>query len=418
MISTKTKLLGGIFLLLLGLQTIEPTPMIADELPVIEGVSKDDISRFEITQLGQKIRFEKENGIWMIKAPFVAKADQSRVKALLLQFRKSISMDVMLERGEEDRYGLDASHSIVMEVWTTASQDPVISFTLGNDAAAGSTFVRLSKSDQVYRARIGGRHRYDFPHEQWKNQVLFDFSLQELQKLEIVTESLQYTLYKEENRWQLDPNPGWVLDQNKTQKVLTRLGTLRIGRIYPEPLPKVDATLRFVGEFLSKEARLAVDDSVIVEIEGVRYQSAASVLLPLTREPQFLRDKHILQFDPRTALDTIAFVAGEQKITLQQDLSNGFWRVLSPQGMDIDLKQVFFMVNSLAGAEAEDFVVHPQEWKPQFSIVLRMLSGEEEILEIGEREGRTYRARKGAIDCILSKEIVEKILRAFGRGIE
>ena len=265
MISTKTKLLGGIFLLLLGLQTIEPAPMIADALPVIEGVSKDDISRFELTQLGQKIRFEKEIGTWMIKAPFVAKADQSRVKALLLQFRKSISMDVMLERGEEERYGLDASHSIVMEVWTADTKEPTISFTLGNDAAAGSTFVRLSKSDQVYRARIGGRHRYDFPHDQWKNQVLFDFSLQELQQLEVATENLQYTLYKEENRWKMDPHPGWVMDQDKTQKVLTRLGTLRIGRVYPEALPRVDATLRFVGESLSKEARLAVDDSAIVE---------------------------------------------------------------------------------------------------------------------------------------------------------
>ena len=60
--------------------------MIADKMPEIVGVSKDTITRFELTQLGQKLRFEKENGVWMIKAPFEAKADQARVKALLLQF--------------------------------------------------------------------------------------------------------------------------------------------------------------------------------------------------------------------------------------------------------------------------------------------------------------------------------------------
>ena len=126
MIHTKTKILAGIFVLLLGAYSVEPEPMIADEMPEIVGVSKDSITRIELTQLGQKLRFEKENGVWMITAPFEAKADQARVKALLLQFRKKIPMDVMLERGEEKQYGLDASHSIVVELWGSEDR-PMIS---------------------------------------------------------------------------------------------------------------------------------------------------------------------------------------------------------------------------------------------------------------------------------------------------
>ena len=77
----------------------------------------------------------------MIKAPFEAKADQARVKALL-QFRKPIAMDVMLERGEEKQYGLDASHSIVVELWGSEAA-PIISFALGYDGTPsnGLSFI-------------------------------------------------------------------------------------------------------------------------------------------------------------------------------------------------------------------------------------------------------------------------------------
>ena len=175
MIHTKTKALAVVFLMMLGLNGIESQPIERETLPQIEGISNDLMQRFELTQMGQKIRFEKEEGLWMIKAPFEAKADQARVKALLLQFRKPISMDVMLERGEEKQYGLDASNSIVVEIWSKENE-PIISFALGKDGTPGSSFVRLSNDDAVYRARISGRRRYDFPHTEWKNQLIFDFA--------------------------------------------------------------------------------------------------------------------------------------------------------------------------------------------------------------------------------------------------
>ena len=138
MIQNKTKFLGIIFLLLLGLNTFEPKSMVASSLPQIEGISKNTIQHFELTQLGQKIRFEKQDDVWMITAPFSAKADQARVNALLLQFRKPIIMDALLERGEEKQYGLDASNSIVVEVWSDQST-PIISFSIGFDGSPGSS---------------------------------------------------------------------------------------------------------------------------------------------------------------------------------------------------------------------------------------------------------------------------------------
>ena len=211
MIHTKTKALAVVFVMMLGLNGIESQPIEREALPQIEGISKDLMQRFELTQMGQKIRFEKQEGVWMIKAPFEAKADQARVKALLLQFRKPISMDVMLERGEEKQYGLDASNSIVVEIWSDGSE-PIISFALGKDGTPGSSFVRLSNDDAVYRARVGGRRRYDFPHAEWKNQLIFDFAEPIVQKLEIQSAALKYSLERQEGVWTMAPKPNWNWD--------------------------------------------------------------------------------------------------------------------------------------------------------------------------------------------------------------
>ena len=35
-------------------------------------------------------------------------------------------------------------------------------------------------------------------------------------------------------------------------------------------------------------------------------------------------------------------------IIIQQDLSNGFWKVLQPSNVDLEMRDAFFMVNTLS----------------------------------------------------------------------
>ena len=418
MIHTKTKILTGVLVLLLGAYSIEPEPMIAEEMPEIQGISKDSITRFELTQLGQKLRFERINGIWMIKAPFEAKADQARVKAMLLQFRKPISMDVMLERGEEKQYGLDASHSIVVELWGAELQ-PIISFALGYDGTPSSSFVRLSGDDAVYRARIGGRHRFDYPHSEWKNQLIFDFQEPEITGLDVRSEALQYSLKKESGTWTMEPNPGWELDQEKIKNLMSRLGALRIGRVQQEPVIDTDLALRLsFAERAQQNARVVLGEYAQIAVGENQYQASISVFSPLARNPSLLRDKRILRFNSRTELDTITYRGDEQEIVLQQDLSNGFWRVLRPSGMGIDLKSVFYMVNTLSQADVQDFVDHEEGWEPSISLELRMLNGSSAILQIGKKTSNGVPAQLKGRQFILETKLVEKIYRAFSQEIK
>ena len=418
MIHTKTKLLAGVLVLMLGAYSIEPEPMIADEMPEIVGVSKDSITRFELTQLGQKLRFEKENGVWMIKAPFEAKADQARVKALLLQFRKPIPMDVMLERGEEKQYGLDASHSIVVELWGSEER-PMISFALGYDGTPSSSFVRLSGDNAVYRARIGGRHRFDYPHAQWKNQLIFDFQEPEVSQLDVKSQAVQYAIKKQLGEWVMDPDPGWKLDQDKTKTLMSRLGSLRIGRIQKEPLTQVNLALRVsFPERPQLDAQVGLGEYAQVAIGEEVYQTSISMFTSLARNPSLLRDKRILRFNSRTELDTITYRGTQQEIVLQQDLSNGFWRVLRPTGMGIDLKSVFYMVNTISQADVLDFVQHEEGWTSVISLELRMLNGSTSVLQIGEATPKGVPAQLGNKQFMLDVKLVEKIYRAFSQEMK
>ena len=418
MIHTKTKILAGMLVVMLGAYSIDPEPMIADEMPEIVGVSKDSITRFELTQLGQKLRFERENDVWMIKAPFEAKADQARVKALLLQFRKPIIMDVMLERGEEKQYGLDASHSIVVELWS-GEERPIISFALGYDGTPSSSFVRLSGDNAVYRARIGGRHRFDYPHAQWKNQLIFDFQETEISQLDVKSRAVEYSIKKELGEWKMEPDPGWKLDQDKTKTLMSRLGSLRIGRVQKDPLSQVNVALRM--SFTDRpqvEAQVGLGEYAQVAIGEDIYQTSISMFASLASNPSLLRDKRILRFNSRTELDTITYRDSQQEIVLQQDLSNGFWRVIRPTGMGIDLKSVFYMVNTLSQADVLDFVQHEEGWTSTTSLELRMLNGVVAVLKLGSKTPSGVPAQLGTKQFMLDIKLVEKIYRAFSQEMK
>ena len=98
-LATKTKSLALIALLLGGLNWFDLGMASRDlqSLPELKAMTKDEILRFEITNQQGKIALEKEGESWMIRSPIQAKADQARVKSLLLNFRKSISMPISCE---------------------------------------------------------------------------------------------------------------------------------------------------------------------------------------------------------------------------------------------------------------------------------------------------------------------------------
>ena len=65
----------------------------------------------------------------------------------------------------------------------------------------------------------------------------------------------------------------------------------------------------------------------------------------------------------KEAIDRISYTSTSKKevIELQQDLSNGFWTVLRPSQKSIDMRKIFFMVNTLLSLEAVGVVEEPTQ---------------------------------------------------------
>ena len=459
----KTLVLAVVALLLLALNLIDQgtSARLNERLPQIVALQKDAVRRIEISTAVDKtviesVATEAEAGVdagrrWKITAPIQADADQVAVQALLANFRKEVPLDVKVDLGNLDDYGLDAGTGIVVEIWTEADgAAPSLSLTVGQDAPGGSTFVRLSGDEAVYRARVGGRHRFDKSSVEWRNRVLLDFD--KAFAIGILVESdgsvLSHLVRGPSpgvdadslplpGPWRLEPDPGYPTDALLADAIAQGLGLMRAGELmgadfdggFTSPLAVITVTLADGTERVLEVGSRESGGARFVRVNGQPdvYRVAASTIDQALLPAQELRDKTLFAFE-RQAVDTLALKDGAGIVLLQQDLSNGLWNVIEPPNVDVDVKLVFFAVNTLATLRSDEIasgVSFAQAGleDPSNRIVVHFLDGHDEVLDIGHRvadeRGRTlYFARVGGKDTVhlLREATVVKLRQGFGRG--
>ena len=382
-IQRKTIVLFVIALLLLGLNFLseEGLAPLPNKLPQIPAMTKDQITRIELTSMGEKVALERDSNGWRILSPITARADQARINALLLNFRKPISMDIAVDEQNSDKYGLDSNNGIIVDVWTEGIS-PKASFTIGFDAKQGGSFIRLSGDESVYRASMGGRHRYKHTATDWINQVLLDFSENEIQSITVnPSNRAPYQLIKNP-QWTISPAPSWKISGDEIKKKVQQLGRLRIGKRDKEPLSRIDLEMvirKKDGVIQNLKAELAEQAFVQIDDLPERFVLSSQLLTQLVADQEVFRDKRILSFQWQSALDLLQYQDAEQTILIQHDLSNHSWQVIKPLLIDLDMGKVYRMLHQLAVLQAESF---PDEVDDvtmlgdvEFQLQLKMLDG-------------------------------------------
>lgn len=457
----KTMALAVVAALFAGLNLIDrgSAERLSDQLPVLSAVPRSEATRIELSTATNKVVLEAisevsregEMAIWHLVAPIEGDADQIAVRTLLNQFRKDVPLDAKVDAGNLDAYGLDAGNGLVVEIFTDDLSEPDVSFTIGKDAPGGSSFVRLSGDEAIYRARIGGRHRYDKPPAEWRNRVLMGFTESQASALQVKRgEVVQLGLTRlppepaletetpRPGRWVLDPDPGWPTDQDLAQKLLSALGGMRAGEIlgkdfdggWDPPLGTITATLEDgSSRGLIIGSRSAFDGAAFVRRDDspVAYKVSSVPLLAALQPPAAFRERTLFTLG-RGDVDTMSWEQGRQRVLLQQDLANGLWRVIEPDNIDIDMRPVFFMVNTFVELRA-DAVADGVSWAqagldtPTALITARLLTGTEHVLRIG----RSFKTDNGlerwyvgtdASDQVfeLSGKQMTKLRQGFGLG--
>jgi Domain of unknown function (DUF4340) len=427
---------------------------VADELPRLPALEREQVQRIEISTALEKVVLERESGggdkaldggegRWRLRAPSEGEADQVGVRTLLNQFRKETPIDVRVDQGELEKYGLDAGAGIVVELFA-GDREPALSFTVGNDAPGGSSFVRLSGSEAIYRARVGGRQRYQRSAAEWRNRVLLDYAVEDFDAL-TVNQGDQTTLHltreastdaagKATQRYSLEPAPPWAVDQDLAQQLVAGLGRVRGGESlgatfdggFSPPRATIQVRLQDGAERSLEVGSREVDGAAFVRARGEVWRVARSAFSPLLGSADLLRDKTLFAFS-RTEVDTIALRDDSGSVMLQQDLATGLWRVVDPPNMDIDVRLVFQAVQAISALRAEAVAeqVPAQaglEPAPQ-RVIVQFLDGRGTSLDIGGaatlpdgKAARYVRTEGKSQVYLLGQDSVDRILQGFGRG--
>ena len=415
------------------------------EASVIAQINPDHISRIEISSATTKTILERDSltESWAVTAPIEHSADSTRVAHLLAAFRSRIVADVTVDAGNLKEYGLDASGGLVVELWSDATK-PAASFTIGADLTGGSSFVRVSGDDQVYRARVGGRRRYAHSPSGWRNRVVIDRDEADIQGLRIepwngdIIHLLRSVTAEEtgDGAWTLEPDPGWDLNTQQLQALVTRLGKMRAANILDDD---------FDGGFSPPAANVTLMDKDGTEITlaiGRRQESGVAFIrvagrtgvyavshgdiAPFVKGISATSNKTMFKVD-ESEMDRLLFYQRRTKVELARNEATGVWGVASPAGLTIDIADIQFAVRQLTAPRGEEEAGELPDKRtglnrPRMVFEVQRKDGSNEAIFVGRHfknsQGAVFfwvRAQDSKMVYVMSEPTLTRLRTGFGQ---
>ena len=431
LLKTKALIVLAVLCSTVTILDVTPKESSSSSLPVIESLIRTDIEKVALTSMGNTVTLEQQNGKWVQVAPLNGLADMARINSMILNFRNPIQMDVLIETDPEQAgkaYGLDSSNAITVEMWKLGVDDPSISFLVGNDGGQGTSFVRISGDKSVYRANVGGRRRFAHSASAWLNQHIFQLQMSELASVEVDSDSHPVYTLQNGDAWTVvgatDP-----VDVSRLVKALQDMLLVRIGNVATDAQSIGNPWLRLM---LTTKDDIQIPVSVskpegrqtLVEVNGQRYQVPVLPFEHFTTGANYFMDKRVFPIRSRDELDLIRYTTALTDIIIQQDLSNGFWKVLQPSNVDLEMRDAFFMVNTLSTLSAIlDVPSSMVEGKsPKLTLEIRRLQGDVmrlKVFDTYDQEGvQGYLCQVDGMDTafIAIKDDIERIINGFGQA--
>ena len=377
-------------------------PSASDELPTIASVHQADVTRVKLVKGDDTMVFERRGpDSWQMTAPHDYAADRAGVMGVIMPFRKGVPMDVLVEEGSTGDYGLEPPDTIRVEIDTEAGN--AATFYVGNNGAGGTTFVRFADSDAVYRARIGGRHRYDRPPAAWRDHRVLDFSGDLLQSLSITTADGRLGLLREPDigddgtttmgAWRLDDDATFAVDQSRADDTSKALGTLRAGQIlsaeHPagldQPVLTADLSLTTGDSYRLTFGQTSDGTFVRRDDRTEVFQISPALLDRLAAARATWRDRALFAFD-RAQVYQLSLVEPGLTTVLEQDPADSSWSIVQPANIAADLRQSMYTARTLAklnAAAIADIAPADAGFPSRNRIDVELIGGERYSLEIG-----------------------------------
>ena len=444
MLTRKTQVLLVVFFSMLGLYLLGP---VMEESPValprIAAIKASTVERIEM-QVGpnDKVALLRGEDGWSIEQPIEGEADALVIKSMLKVFRSGIDMDVLVDSKEVDQYGskevdeygLSNSDRVVVSFYGP-NDTRLGGFFVGWDVGGGASFVQLEEGGSVYRAKVGGRARYQKTGADWRNKMVVQLDPDDLVELHLERAGSSLQFLKMEGRWVLSEDRSFELDQKTVRAVASALSQMRAGKLLPQ---------NFDGGFQTPSARVRMETQSGERVEllfGSRGSEKAAYVKrvgsPMVYSVSSIKRDHALA--PKKLLQTLQVMqtSHTQFVDVRLDVMDGSTMVLSrtekglfevtePKNTALHQESAAFSMNALSLLRAEgifpnDNVVTGLD-KPRYTLTVRYQDGEQDVLYLGgriaQRPTLVFLKKEGnsALYAVRA-DTLAKVLSAFNRRI-
>ncbi|MEW6258539.1 MAG: DUF4340 domain-containing protein [Thermodesulfobacteriota bacterium] len=218
------------------------------QLPNVEALSADTITRLQIEEQNRTVVLEKRDDHWQV-LPIDRPADSLKVGTLTDALAKLELTALVSESGSLERYDLGPDKRIRVRAWAKDALKRDIE--IGKTAPTYQhTFIRFPDSDKVYHARGNLRSQLDGKPEDFRNKSIFSFQQAEVNRMQLTIDGNIRTLVKEMTAAAEKDKPGqavWKSGENtveteKIEQVLNALSTLRCEKFLDPDAPRPTGT--------------------------------------------------------------------------------------------------------------------------------------------------------------------------------
>jgi frataxin-like iron-binding protein CyaY len=356
-------------------------------------------------------------------------------------------MDARVDTGHLDTYELDDNKGVRFEVFT-GNAEPALAMTVGRDVEGGSTLLRLSGSDDVYRARVGGAFRFRKDAAQWRNRSVLDLDDALVSGLTIEGAGGVLTFLREpsgaveaEGRpswapWHLQRDPTFPVDQRILEALARSLARLRASAVHapdfgsgwdrPAGAYEVALSDGTTHRILVVPAPEGATGLARVDERPDVYRVAGALLERLEMSQEEYRDRTLFAFVAEQ-VDTLTLEEGSARVRIRQDPGTRLWRVVEPVSTEVDLRTALVAVRTMGELRAAGVAegIDPRETglvPPRARYEARLTDGSSQVLEVGARfqesgQDRIWVRRLGRDTVwVLPAETLKRMRAAFLQG--
>jgi hypothetical protein len=162
------------------------------ELPVLPGISKNDISKIEINKGNAPIILIKKDDQWYIGSQQYP-ADNNKINEMLDACEKLTLTALVSESQNYIRYDLTDEKKINVKAWQADTLKR--NFDVGKAASSfRHSFVKLADDDRVFHARENFRNKFDQSVDNLREKTVLSVQVSDIDQIQITNNQQSLTL--------------------------------------------------------------------------------------------------------------------------------------------------------------------------------------------------------------------------------